>query len=127
LPHTTDVESGTVSKGNQATLRGPRKGTLPSFLDDKIYFVEVWDASRLKSRYDLRNFFSTTTLNRLFNLVYESAVFVIASLAFIWSDKSLFMNIHFIDEIKRVNIAAAIFASVSRLLIALVVAAALNS
>jgi uncharacterized membrane protein YjfL (UPF0719 family) len=72
-------------------------------------------------------FLFTTALNLLINLVYAIAVFGVAFLTFIWSDKLLFKKIDFMEEIKRGNMAAAIFASVKLLFIALVVAAALNS
>lgn len=72
-------------------------------------------------------FLSTTALNLLINLVYAIAVFGVAFLTFLWSDRVLFKNIDFIEEIKRGNMAAAVFASVKLLFIAIVVAAALNS
>lgn len=72
-------------------------------------------------------FLFTTALNLLINLVYAIGVFGVAFLTFIWSDRILFKNIDFIEEIKRGNMAAAVFASVKLLFIAIVVAAALNS
>jgi Domain of Unknown Function (DUF350) len=72
-------------------------------------------------------FLLTTAVNLLINLVYAIAVFGVAFLTFMWSDKILCKNIDFMEEIKRGNMAAAIFASVKLLFIAFVIAAALNS
>ncbi len=62
----------------------------------------------------------------LINLGYAVISLFIGVVALILIDKFIFKNINFIDEIKKGNIAAAIFQSVILLFIGIVVSAAMT-
>jgi uncharacterized membrane protein YjfL (UPF0719 family) len=62
----------------------------------------------------------------LINLGYAVISLFIGVVALILIDKYIFKNINFIDEIKKGNIAAAIFQSVILLFIGIVVSAAMT-
>ena len=61
------------------------------------------------------------------NLVYALVALVIGALAFKLIDGKIFRNIDFIEEIKKGNKAAAIYASVILLFIAIILGFALKS
>jgi uncharacterized membrane protein YjfL (UPF0719 family) len=60
------------------------------------------------------------------NLLYAVVALVVSILLIIGLDKFLFRNIDFIEEIKKGNIAAAIFYSVTLLFAGIVVATAIS-
>ena len=60
------------------------------------------------------------------NLIYALAALTIGALAFRFIDRHIFRNIDFIEEIKNGNKAAAIYASVILLFIAIILGFALK-
>ena len=60
------------------------------------------------------------------NLVYALIALVVSSIAIVLLDKYLFQGINFIEEIKKGNIAAAIFYSTTLVFAGLVVATAIS-
>ena len=60
------------------------------------------------------------------NLIYALIALVVSSIAIVLLDKYLFQGINFIEEIKKGNIAAAIFYSTTLIFAGLVVATAIS-
>ena len=60
------------------------------------------------------------------NLLYALIALVVSSIAIVLLDKFLFQGINFIEEIKKGNIAAAIFYSTTLVFAGLVVATAIS-
>ena len=60
------------------------------------------------------------------NLLYALIALVVSSIAIVLLDKYLFQGINFIEEIKKGNIAAAIFYSTTLVFAGLVVATAIS-
>ena len=60
------------------------------------------------------------------NLLYGLIALVVSSIAIVLLDKYLFQGINFIEEIKKGNIAAAIFYSTTLIFAGLVVATAIS-
>jgi uncharacterized membrane protein YjfL (UPF0719 family) len=60
------------------------------------------------------------------NLLYALIALVVSSIAIVLLDKYLFQGINFIEEIKKGNIAAAIFYSTTLIFAGLVVATAIS-
>ena len=60
------------------------------------------------------------------NLIYALSALIIGALAFKLIDRSIFRNIDFIEEIKKDNRSAAIYASVILLFIAIILGFALK-
>jgi len=71
-------------------------------------------------------FFSATFLNLLINLVYALLALLIGIVAFTYFDKKFFPDIDFTKEIKKGNVAAAIFVSAVLFFIAYIIAHALR-
>jgi len=71
-------------------------------------------------------FIRATSITLLINLVYALVALVVGVLAVRWVDETLYKNIDFVEEIKKGNLAAAIFASVLVLFIGIVLHAALG-
>jgi uncharacterized membrane protein YjfL (UPF0719 family) len=72
------------------------------------------------------DFFISTAVNLAINLFYTIAVLIVAVIALKYIDTKLLKAIELEDEIKRGNIAAAIFASTFLLFVAIIVAASMN-
>jgi len=71
-------------------------------------------------------FIQANIINFIVNIVYALTALVIGVLAFKLIDKFIFRGINFIDEIKEGNFAAAIYASVILLFIAIILGMALR-
>lgn len=71
-------------------------------------------------------FWKATAITLGINLVYALLALVIGVAAFRWIDKRLFPEIDFMEEIKKGNMAAALFAGVLMLFVALILAGALG-
>jgi uncharacterized membrane protein YjfL (UPF0719 family) len=71
-------------------------------------------------------FWKATAITLGINLVYAVVALVIGVAAFRWIDKRLFPEIDFMEEIKKGNMAAAVFAGVLMLFVALILAGALG-
>lgn len=71
-------------------------------------------------------FIRATSITLLINLIYALVALVVGVLAVRWVDETLYKNIDFVEEIKKGNLAAAIFASVLVLFIGIVLHAALG-
>ena len=71
-------------------------------------------------------FIQANLINFIINLIYAIAALVIGVIAFRLIDHVIFRNIDFIEEIKKGNIAAAIYAGVLLLFIAILLGASLR-
>jgi uncharacterized membrane protein YjfL (UPF0719 family) len=71
-------------------------------------------------------FWKATAITLAINLVYAVLALVIGVAAFRWIDKTLFPEIDFMEEIRKGNMAAAVFAGVLLLFVALILAGALG-
>jgi len=71
-------------------------------------------------------FFSATFLNLLINLVYALLALLLGIAAFSYFNKKFFSDIDFIKEIKKGNIAAAIFVAAVLYFIAFIIAHSLR-
>jgi uncharacterized membrane protein YjfL (UPF0719 family) len=71
-------------------------------------------------------FWKATAITLGINLVYAVLALVMGVAAFRWIDKRLFPEIDFMEEIKKGNMAAAVFAGVLMLFVALILAGALG-
>ncbi len=71
-------------------------------------------------------FIVANLINFAINLVYALAALIIGVLAFKFIDRTIFRNIDFIEEIKKDNKAAAIYASVILLFIAIILGFAIK-
>ena len=72
-------------------------------------------------------FYTATAVSLIINLLYAIVALLLSVSAFNYIDKRFFREIDFIDEIKKGNIAASIFASTLLCFIAAVVGMALRS
>jgi uncharacterized membrane protein YjfL (UPF0719 family) len=75
----------------------------------------------------MTEYFSATLFQLAVNLVYTVVALIVGVVGFRIVDHILFRQIDFIEEIKRGNIAAAIFASMILLFFALVIGFSLRS
>ena len=71
-------------------------------------------------------FWKATAITLTINLVYAVVSLVVGVLAVRWIDKRLYPEIDFMEEIKKGNVAAAIFAGVLLLFVALILRGALG-
>jgi uncharacterized membrane protein YjfL (UPF0719 family) len=71
-------------------------------------------------------FYLATLMNLLINLLYTIVALVVGLSAFTYLDRKLFPTIDFVEEIKKGNIAAAIFASTILLFIGILIGFALK-
>jgi len=70
-------------------------------------------------------FWKATAITFVINLVYAMVALVIGVVAVRWIDRHLYTEIDFMDEIKKGNLAAAIYAGVLLLFVGVILAAAL--
>ena len=70
-------------------------------------------------------FWKATAITFVINLVYAMVALVIGVVAVRWIDRHLYTEIDFMEEIKRGNLAAAIYAGVLLLFVGIILAAAL--
>ena len=70
-------------------------------------------------------FWKATGITFVINVVYALVALVIGVVAVRWIDRRIYTEIDFIEEVKRGNIAAAIYASVLLLFVGVILAAAL--
>ena len=70
-------------------------------------------------------FWKATGITFVINLVYAMVALVLGVVAVRWIDRRIYTEIDFIEEIKRGNLAAAIYASVLLLFVGVILAAAL--
>ena len=70
-------------------------------------------------------FWKATAITFVINLAYAMVALVIGVVAVRWIDRHLYTEIDFIEEIKKGNLAAAIYASVLLLFVGVILAAAL--
>lgn len=66
-------------------------------------------------------FFSASLINLLINLSYSIVALIVSVYALLWVDKKVVKNINFEEEIKKGNIAVAIFASAILVFVAIVI------
>jgi uncharacterized membrane protein YjfL (UPF0719 family) len=71
-------------------------------------------------------FWKATAITFAVNLVYALVALVLGALAVRWIDTRLYPEIDFMDEIKKGNVAAAVFAGVMMLFVAVILAGALG-
>ncbi len=71
-------------------------------------------------------FWSATAITLAINLVYALVALVLGVLAVRFVDKRLYPEIDFVEEIKRGNLAAAVFNGVLLLFVAVILAGALG-
>ena len=71
-------------------------------------------------------FWKATAITLAINLVYAVVSLVVGVLAVRWIDKRFYPEIDFMEEIKKGNVAAAIFAGVLLLFVALILRGALG-
>ncbi|MBB88189.1 DUF350 domain-containing protein [Abyssibacter sp.] len=67
------------------------------------------------------DFLFATVVNLGINLVYTVVALIVAVVALVWVDKKMMPSISFEDELRKGNIAVAIFASSVMLFVALIV------
>jgi uncharacterized membrane protein YjfL (UPF0719 family) len=72
------------------------------------------------------DFFVSSAINISINLVYTVTVLVIAVVALKYIDAKLLKSIELEEEIKKGNVAAAIFASTVLIFIAIIVASSMH-
>ena len=70
-------------------------------------------------------FWKATGITFVINLVYAMVALVIGVVAVRWIDRYLYTEIDFMEEIKRGNVAAAIYGGVLLLFVGVILAAAL--
>ncbi|MGJ8619255.1 MAG: DUF350 domain-containing protein [Methylophilaceae bacterium] len=66
-------------------------------------------------------FLSASIINLAINLCYSIVALVVSVYALLWVDKKVVKNINFEEEIKKGNIAVAIFASAILIFVAVVI------
>jgi uncharacterized membrane protein YjfL (UPF0719 family) len=71
-------------------------------------------------------FWQATAITLAINLAYAVVALVMGVAVFRWIDKRMFPEIDFIDEIKKGNMAAAVFGGVIMLFVAVILAGALG-
>jgi hypothetical protein len=67
-------------------------------------------------------FFSASIINLLINLSYTIAALIVGVYGLLWVDKLLLKNIDFEAELKKGNLAVAIFASTILIFVAIIIA-----
>jgi len=67
-------------------------------------------------------FFSASMINLLINLCYTIVALVVGVYSLLWIDKRLLKNIDFEGELKKGNLAVAIFASTILIFVAIIIA-----
>ena len=70
-------------------------------------------------------FWKATAITFVINLVYAVVALILGVIAVRWIDRHIYTEIDFIEEVKRGNMAAAIYASVLLLFVGMILAAAL--
>lgn len=75
----------------------------------------------------VNDFLYANSLNFLINLAYALAALLVASTGFQLIDKFVFKNIDLIDEIKKGNMAAAVFGSMLLAFVGLIVGLAMKN
>ena len=71
-------------------------------------------------------FWQATAITFAINLVYAIVALVLGTATMRWLDKKMFPEIDFMEEIKKGNIAASIFAGVLLMFVAVILAGALG-
>jgi len=71
-------------------------------------------------------FWQATAITLAINLVYAVVSLVVGVAAFRWIDKRMFPEIDFMEEVKKGNMAAAVFAGIMMLFVAVILAGALG-
>lgn len=71
-------------------------------------------------------FWQATAITFAINLVYAVVALVVGVAAFRWIDKRMFPEIDFMEEVKKGNMAAAVFAGILMLFVAVILAGALG-
>ena len=71
-------------------------------------------------------FWKATAITLAINLVYALVALVLGAAAVRWIDKRMFPEIDFMEEIKKGNTAAAVFAGIMMLFVAVILAGALG-
>jgi uncharacterized membrane protein YjfL (UPF0719 family) len=71
-------------------------------------------------------FWQATAITFVINLVYAVVALVVGVVAFRWIDKRMFPDIDFMEEVKKGNMAAAVFAGIMLLFVAVILAGALG-
>ena len=71
-------------------------------------------------------FWKATAITLGINLVYALVALVLGAAAVRWIDKRMFPEIDFMQEIKNGNVAAALFAGIMMLFVAVILAGALG-
>ena len=66
-------------------------------------------------------FFAASLINLAINLTYTVIALVVGVLALLWIDKKLFKNVDIEEEMKKGNIAVAIFASTILIFVAVII------
>ncbi|MDH3633920.1 MAG: DUF350 domain-containing protein [Gammaproteobacteria bacterium] len=67
-------------------------------------------------------FFSASMINLLINLCYTIVALIVGVYSLLWIDKRLLKNIDFEGELKKGNLAVAIFASTILIFVAIIIA-----
>lgn len=68
------------------------------------------------------DFFSASIINLVINLSYTIVALIVGVFALLWVDKRLLKNVDIEEEMKKGNIAVAIFASTILLFVAIIIA-----
>lgn len=71
-------------------------------------------------------FWKATAVTFAINMVYAVVALVLGAASVRWIDKRLYPEIDFMEEIKKGNVAAAIFAGVMLMFVAVILAGALG-
>jgi uncharacterized membrane protein YjfL (UPF0719 family) len=71
-------------------------------------------------------FWKATAITLAINLVYALVALVVGAAAVRWIDKRMFPEVDFMEEIKKGNMAAAVFAGIMMLFVAVILAGALG-
>ena len=73
-----------------------------------------------------QQFWKATAITFVINLVYTLVALVLGAAAVRWIDKRMYPEIDFMEEIRKGNVAAAIFAGVLLMFVAVIMAGALG-
>jgi len=71
-------------------------------------------------------FWKATAITLAINLIYALVALVLGAAAVRWVDKKMFPEIDFMEEVKKGNVAAALFAGIMMLFVAVILAGALG-
>ena len=71
-------------------------------------------------------FWKATAITLAINLVYALVALVLGAAAVRWIDRKMFPEVDFMEEIKKGNLAAAVFAGILMLFVAVILAGALG-